>query len=73
MPSYIEILVQIRKLLIDYAKKNNIQFNSVDKNYKRRLTLNENYDIYELEKMTIDNEEIADYHGVTYVDVKNWI
>ena len=73
MPSYIEILVQIRKLLIDYAKKNNIQFNSVDKNYKRRLTLNENYDIYELDKNTIDDEGAVDYHGVTYVDVKDWI
>ena len=50
MPSYLDILFQIRKLLIDYSIKKNIQFHSVDKKYKRTLKLSENYDIYELEK-----------------------
>ena len=73
MSSHLDILFQIRKLLIDYAIKNNIQFNSVDKKYKRTLKLTDDYDIYELDIITPDGDEERKYHGVTYVNVKTWI
>ena len=71
--SYLDILCQIRKLLIDYSIKQNIQFHSVDKKYKRTLKLNDDYEIYELEKITLDGDKDFKYHGVTYVNVKTWI
>ena len=73
MPSYLDILFQIRKLLIDYSIKKNIQFHSVDKKYKRNLKLSDDYDIYELDKITLDGEDGFQYHGITYVNVKTWI
>lgn len=65
---YLKTLYEIRKLLIDYCDKKNIIFNSIDKQYKKTLKLSENYDIYEI----IYNDSY-EYHGVTYVNVKNWI
>ena len=65
---YLKTLYEIRKLLIDYCDKKNIIFNSIDKQYKKSLKLTEDYNIYELN----DNEHF-EYHGITYVNVKNWI
>jgi hypothetical protein len=67
--SYLKILYEIRKKLIEYTNSNNITFNSIDKQYKKSLKLTDNYKIYELDH----NEENAEYHGVTYIDVKDWI
>ena len=110
--THLEILYQIRKLLIDYSTKHNIKFHSIDKTYKKSLKLNEDYEICELNKSTINNDlfnnnvlnhevlnhevlnhevlnhevlnhdvlnheeskkQNIDYHGVTYVNTKDWI
>ena len=80
--SHLDTLYQIRKLLIDYSIKQNIKFHSIDKTYKKTLKLSEDYDICELKRFTIDNEILnhevfnqqnIDYHGVTYVNTKDWI
>ncbi len=70
--SQLDILYKIRKLLINYALKNKIQFHSIDKQYKKTLRLDEDYEICELERLTI-GQQAFDYHGVTYVNVKDWI
>ena len=66
--SYLRILYEIRKKLIEYSKENNIQFNSIDKQYKKYIALTEDYDIYELQA---DGE--FEYHGITYINIKEWI
>ena len=66
--SYLRILYEIRKLLIDYCDKKNIIFNSIDKQYKKSLKLTEDYDIYEL-----NGDDNSEYHGITYVNIKTWI
>ena len=71
--SYLKILYEIRKKLIDYTNSHNIIFNSIDKQYKKSLKLTDNYKIYELDTNETINGENVEYHGVTYINVKDWI
>jgi hypothetical protein len=69
MTAYLDVLLEIRKKLIEYSIKHKIEFQSID---KRSIRLTEDYPIYEMEKDGIDEERV-EYHGVTYVNVTNWI
>ena len=70
MSSYLKILYEIRRLLINQCETKNITFNSIDKQCNKNLKLSDNYDIYELK---INDNYKYEYHGITYVNVKDWI